>query len=167
MRKRPYSAYAHYRLLDQNGNPAGFIRDGVYKGHDFQVTPLSPWDGTVLGIDRDPPELMDRSKRLGVILGTRLRFDSGEVLHLVPMTRGGDPHRDPRIEDLDQFRVMLQAQELAEDAGEFQRAAEIGRSLDLAAFYECPHCHNDPCAREACELCHGDGFVWEGIDLDP
>lgn len=91
-------------------------------------------------------------------------FDSGEVLRLVPLPHGEDPHRAPRIEDADQYRVLLAAQELAEDAGDVERAAGIGIRLDLAAFYECPRCHNDATDREACALCQGDGFVWEGIE---
>ncbi|MCP1652714.1 hypothetical protein [Pseudomonas nitroreducens] len=164
MRRRPFSPYAHYRLRDANGNDAGVIRDGVYKGADFKLTPLTPWDGIVYSVDRDPPELYERSDRVGVILGTRLVFDSGEVLRLVPMLRGEDLHRAPRIEDADQFRALLIAQELAEDEGDRERAAGIGRRLDLAAFYECPRCHNDATDREACALCQGDGFVWEGIE---
>ncbi|HCF3826990.1 TPA: hypothetical protein NID16_005269 [Pseudomonas aeruginosa] len=164
MRKRPYSPFAYYQLRDANGDDAGSIRDGVYRGRDFQVTPLTPWDGVVRSVDVDPPELLMRSNRGGVILGTRVVFNSGEVLHLVPLPRGEDPHRAPRIEDADQYRVLLAAQELAEDAGDVERAAGIGIRLDLAAFYECPRCHNDATDREACALCQGDGFVWEGIE---
>lgn len=166
MRKRPYSPYAHYQLRDAAGADAGQIRDGVYKGADFQVTPLTPWDGVVRSVDVDPPELFQRSNRVGVILGTRLVFDSGEVLQLVPLPRGEDPNRAPRIEDADQFRALQTAQELAEDEGNTERAAGIGRRLDLAAFYECPRCHNDATDREACALCQGGGFVWEGIGDD-
>ncbi|QIE91185.1 MULTISPECIES: hypothetical protein [Pseudomonas] len=109
MRKRPYSPYAHYQLRDPAGADAGQIRDGVYKGADFQVTPLTPWDGVVRSVDVDPPELFQRSSRVGVILGTRLVFNSGEVVRLVPLPRGDDQHRAPRIEDVDQFRAQLTA----------------------------------------------------------
>lgn len=163
MRKRPFSPYAHYLLRDANGEPAGHIRDGVY----FRIPPGSPWDGVVYGLERDPPELFESSNRVGVILGTRLVFDTGEVLRLVPLPRGEDLHRAPRIEDLDEFRALLTAQELADDAGDAERAMGIGRRLDLGAFYECPRCHDDASGREACALCQGDGFVWEGIDLEP
>lgn len=164
MRRRPYSTYAHYLLRDAEGNEAGYIRDGVYKGKGFQVTPLTPWDGLVRSHDIDPPELHCRSDRVGVIIGTRLIFDSGQVLHLVPLLRGEDPHRAPRIEDVDHFRALLTAEELAQEAGETERAEGIRRRLDLSAFYECPRCHNDPIERESCELCCSDGFVWEGIE---
>lgn len=168
MRKRPYSPYGRYYLRDENDQPAGVINDGVYKTEGFRPSSFSAWSGVVHS-HANPPVLFERNDKTAVLVGLRLVFHTGKVLRLVPdVGAEPDPRRGPRVESEEGFKLLLDELELVEEcqseAGR-ERATALRLRIDVAAFYECPSCHNTGQDREFCSLCGGDGFVWEGVDL--
>lgn len=171
MRKRPYSPYGRYLLRDENDQPAGVINDGVYKVEGFKPSSFDAWSG-VIHSHANPPVLFERNDKTAVLDGLRLRFTTGRILRLVPDAGAEpDPRRGPRVSSEEGFRLLLdqleQSEEMAADAPNAPLTARIealGRRIDVAAFYECPGCHNEVLERDCCSLCLGDGFVWEGVD---
>ncbi|KSQ21744.1 hypothetical protein APB26_32705 [Pseudomonas aeruginosa] len=172
MRKRPYSPYGRYLLRDENDQPAGVINDGVYKVEGFKPSSFDAWSG-VIHSHANPPVLFERNDKTAVLDGLRLRFTNGRILRLVPDAGAEpDPRRGPRVSSEEGFRLLLdqldQAEEIASgasDAALAERIETLRRRIDVAAFYECPSCHNAVLERDCCHLCRGEGFVWEGVDI--
>ncbi|HEP8970201.1 TPA: hypothetical protein VDU83_002539 [Pseudomonas aeruginosa] len=171
MRKRPYSPYGRYLLRDENDQPAGVINDGVYKVEGFKPSSFDAWSG-VIHSHANPPVLFERNDKTAVLDGLCLRFTTGRILRLVPDAGAEpDPRRGPRVNTEEGFRLLLdqleQSEEQSADAPNAlltERIEAMRRRIDVAAFYECPNCHNAVLERDSCSLCLGDGFVWEGVE---
>jgi hypothetical protein len=103
---------------------------------------------------------------LGVIEGLVLQLVDGHRARMTSYPESPNPNLIPRIEDADQFRAALDLLSILEERNA-EQANRLRVRLELAMFYQCPSCRNDPLRRDECSTCSGDGFVPESFSLPP
>ncbi|VVO27137.1 hypothetical protein PS689_04710 [Pseudomonas fluorescens] len=95
----------------------------------------------------------------GRLEGRHIKTQAGETLTLVESSRQIEGVQRQRLDDEDQYRLLVDAATLALERGDFDGYVRIWDRQTYSVFIQCPRCFDRFNLREDCTECTGRGFI--------
>ncbi|MCK9818461.1 hypothetical protein M1B35_31160 [Pseudomonas sp. MAFF 302046] len=150
-----YESPGHYNVVPCDGEARiGQIIQGIFYPNDSQE-----WQATVI-FDKGQYRLAFRiTQESWPLTGMTLTSTTGQVFDLIMTARTIKSVVYPNIDDVDIYRALADAAQLAlenHDFSFYQRARPL---LNSAQFTRCSQCQDRFALREECQECGGQGVV--------
>lgn len=149
----------------RDGKALGFLAGATFNWKERnRYLDRSFYDARVTPTDAGLELITRNDEVIGRIDGKRLITPTGEEYELIETMARIAGKEWPAITDPDQYRVMLDAIQLAAEEGEVGRHAALTARASVSIFIPCPSCNDSFSRREDCADCAGAGFVRETPD---